>query len=157
MVGLPGVLVGIIATLTMDILTVGASKLRLIAPLAPNLMGRWFGYVVRRQPLQTDIARAAPIRREMAIALPVHYAIGTTLALVYLFVSISLGLNPRSPITALVFSLCTNILPWLLMFPAMGYGFFGAKGPPGTRLFLSSFVSHAFYGVGLWLGASVVR
>ena len=44
---------------------------------------------------------------------------------------------------------CTNVLPWLLMFRAMGYGFFGAHGPAGTRLFVSSLVSHAFFGLGI--------
>jgi hypothetical protein len=34
----------------------------------------------------------------------------------------------------------------------MGYGFFGAQGPEGSRLFVSSLVSHACYGIGLWLG-----
>jgi len=38
------------------------------------------------------------------------------------------------------------------MFPAMGYGFFGFHGPAGTRLFLSSLMSHAFFGLGLWAG-----
>jgi hypothetical protein len=41
------------------------------------------------------------------------------------------------------------------MFPAMRYGLFGARGPTGTRLLLSSFVTHWFYGVGLWIGAMV--
>jgi hypothetical protein len=60
-------------------------------------------------------------------------------------------------ILALGFALCTNLLPWLLMFPAMGYGWFGAQGPPGTRLFVSSLVTHFFYGLGLWLGVSIFR
>jgi hypothetical protein len=92
----------------------------------------------------------------MAIVVPVHYAIGITLALGYLFVSSAAGLSPRKPITALGFALCTNLLPWLIMFPAMGYGWFGAHGPVGTRLLLSSLATHWFYGLGLWLGASIL-
>jgi hypothetical protein len=57
---------------------------------------------------------------------------------------------------ALAFGLCTNLLPWLIMFPAMGYGFFGAHGPAGTRLLLSSLMSHAFFGVGIWIGIRIV-
>jgi hypothetical protein len=70
--------------------------------------------------------------------------------------SSAVGLSPKNPFTALGFGLLTNALPWLLMFPAMGYGWFGLHGPPKTRLFPSSFVTHFFYGVGLWLGASVL-
>ena len=38
------------------------------------------------------------------------------------------------------------------MFPAMGYGVFGSHGPAGTRLFLSSLITHAFFGIGIWVG-----
>ena len=153
---LRNVLLGIIATVTMDVLSVAAIKLRLIAPLPPHLIGRWFASVARGQVLHGDIAQVSPIQHEMAVAVPVHYAIGVTLALTYLLACSTLGLSPRSPVTALVFALCTNLLPWLLKFPAMGYGWFGAHGPTGTRLFASSFLTHCFYGLGLWLGASLL-
>ena len=153
---LRNVLLGIIATVTMDVLSVAAIKLRLIAPLPPHLIGRWFASVARGQVLHGDIAQVSPIQHEMAVAVPVHYAIGVTLALTYLLACSTFGLSPRSPVAALVFALCTNLLPWLLMFPAMGYGWFGAHGPTGTRLFASSFLTHCFYGLGLWLGASLL-
>lgn len=150
------VFIGILATITMDVLSLTAFKLDLIAFLPPRLTGRWFGFMARGQFLHSDIGQTPPINHEMAIAVPVHYAIGVTLALVYLLGSSALGVSPRNPVTAISFALCTNLLPWLLMFPAMGYGWFGAHSPPGTRLFPSSFVTHCFYGVGLWLGASLL-
>jgi len=150
------VLIGILATITMDILSVTSLKLGLISFLPPRLTGRWFALMSRGQFLHTDIAQAPPFSHEMAIAAPMHYAIGFTLGIVYLLVTSVVGLSHRSLITALGFGLCTNLLPWLLMFPAMGYGWFGTHGPPGTRLFLSSIVTHCFYGIGLWLGASIL-
>jgi Protein of unknown function (DUF2938) len=143
--------IGVVATVIMDVLSAVSSKLRLIAPLSPRLIGRWFASVGRGKFLHSDIGQTAAIHHERAIAVPVHYAIGLALALIYLFACAGLGLAPRSPITALVFALCTNGFPWLVMFPSMGFGWFGRHGPPGTRLFLSSLVSHVFYGVGLWL------
>ena len=148
--------IGVVATLTMDILTVAAIKLRLIAPLPPQLIGRWFASAARGQVLHSDIGRAPAINHELAVAVPAHYAIGVTLARLYLFASSVFGLNPRSLMTALAFALCTNLLPWLLMFPAMGYGWFGVRGPAETRLFLSSLVTHCLYGLGLWLGVLVM-
>ena len=153
---LKAILIGILATITMDILSIALGRLGLVAPLPPRLMGRWFALVARGRPLQADIAKALPVKREMAIAVPTHYAIGITLALIFLLASAAFGLNPRNFLVALRFALCTNIFPWLLMFPAMGYGWFGLHGPPNTRLFRSSFVSHTFYGLGLWLGSSLV-
>ena len=149
---LKSVLIGIVATLTMDVLTVAAIKFRLIAPLPPQLIGRWFASVARGQVFHGDIGQVSPFNHEMAFAVPAHYAIGATLALLYLFANSAFGLNPRSLLTALGFALCTNLLPWLLMFPAMGYGWFGTHGPSGTRLFLSSLVTHCLYGIGLWFG-----
>lgn len=144
--------IGIFATITMDVLSVTALKLRLIAYFTPRLTGRWFGFMARGHFVHSDIAQAQPINHEMAIAVPMHYAIGITLALVYILVSSVLGFSSSSLFTAVGFALCTNLLPWLLMFPAMGYGWFGSQGPPGTRLFFSSLITHSFYGIGLWLG-----
>lgn len=154
--GFRGVLIGLLATLRLDVLTVGAVKLHLIAPLPPNLVGRWFASVAQARPFHADIARSAPVGGELAIAFPVHYAIGVTLALLYLLTTSQLGLSPRELAPAMAFGLATSLLPWLLMFPSMGYGFFGAHGPAGTRLFPSSLLTHAFYGVGLWLGSSIL-
>jgi hypothetical protein len=148
--------VGLVATITMDLLSVTALKLRFIAFLPPRITGRWFGLMAQGRFVHSDIAQASPIGHEMAIGVPMHYAIGTTLGIVYLLVTSVLGLSHRSLTTALGFGLCTNLLPWLLMFPAMGYGWFGMHGPPGTRLLLSSTVTHCFFGIGLWLGASIL-
>jgi len=150
---LRGVLLGIVATITMDILSVTALRSGLIAFLPPRLTGRWFASMAHGQFLHHDIAQVPAINHEMAVAVPMHYAIGITLALVYLLASSALGFSPRNPVAALAFALCTNVLPWLLMFPAMGYGWFGAHGPAGTQLFRGSLATHTFYGVGLWLGA----
>lgn len=147
---------GIVSTLSMDLLTGVAIGLKLIAPLPPNLVGRWFASVARAQPFHADIARASPVSHEMLIALPVHYAIGITLTTLFVGATGKMGWS-RTPGIALVFGLCTCALPWFLMFPAMGYGLFGSNGPEGTRLFLSSLVSHAFFGLGLWIAVHTVK
>ena len=140
----------------MDLLSTVAFKLRLTAPLSPHLIGRWFVSVARAQLYHADIARVAPVNHEVAIAAPVHYAIGVALTSVYLWGISELGWPKHSLAIALAFGLCTSVFPWLLMFPSMGYGFFGAHGPAGTRLFLSSLLSHAFFGVGIWVAVRIV-
>jgi len=142
--------IGVFSTLLMDLLTGVAIRLRLLAPLSPNLVGRWFASVARAQPFHVDIARSAPVNHELLVAFPVHYAIGIVLATLYVWGTGAIGW-PRNLGMALAFGLCTNALPWLVMFPAMGYGFFGTYGPDGTRLFVSSLMSHAFFGLGLWV------
>ena len=149
-------IVGVISTFSMDLLTAAAKGLRLVAPLSPNLVGRWFASVARAQLVHADIARATPVDFELLIALPVHYAIGTLLAALYVWSMHEMGWSSRSLTLALAFGLCTNALPWLVMFPSMGYGWFGAHGPEGTRLFISSLMSHVFFGVGLWVGVRAI-
>jgi hypothetical protein len=141
---------GVLSTLAMDLLTGMAIWLGLVAPLPPNLVGRWFASVARGQLVHADIARSLPVNHELPVALTVHYMIGTSLATLYVWGTGALGW-PRSPGIAMAFGLCTSVLPWLLMFPAMGYGLFGTHGPDGTRLFVSSLLSHAFFGLGLWI------
>lgn len=142
---------GVIATLSMDVLSVVALRLHLSAPLPPNLIGRWFAFIARGRLYHADIAHTPPVPHEIAIALPFHYAIGIVLTGVYIWALSYAGRSPRNLALALAFGLCTNVLPWLLMFPAMGYGFFGSHGPEGTRLFISSLINHAFFGIGIWL------
>lgn len=150
-----GALAGVTATVTMDCFSVLVHRLGLTAPLAPNLIGRWFASVLRLRPFHPDIAQSPAVRNEMAIALAGHYAIGVTLACLYLWLTNRLGWRCRQLRCALGYAVCTNALPWLTMFPAMGYGFFGAHGPSGARLFLSSLCNHAFYGMGLWIAMCV--
>jgi hypothetical protein len=151
-----GVLTGFAATLTMDCLSAIVHGIGVTAPLAPHLIGRWFASVLRLQPFHSDIAQSPAVGNEMVIALVGHYAVGLTLAGLYLWLTTRLRWPRRQLRCALGYAVCTNALPWLIMFPAMGYGFFGAHGPPGARLFVSSVCSHAFYGVGLWIAKSVL-
>jgi hypothetical protein len=148
-------LIGVLSTLSMDLLTGVAVRLRLVAPLPPNLIGRWFACVARVQPFQADIARTPPVNHELLVALLGHYAIGTVLATLFVWGTGAIGWT-RSLGIALAFGVSTSVLPWLLMFPAMGYGFFGLHAPDGTRLFVGSLVSHALFGLGLWTALRAV-
>ena len=108
---LRSVVIGILATITMDVLSVTGLKLGLISFLPPRLTGRWFACVARGQILHSDIGRVPPVIHEMAIAVPMHYAVGITLALLYLLLIAALRLSPRNLIVALGFAQFTNFLP----------------------------------------------
>jgi hypothetical protein len=148
--------IGVLSTLSMDLLTGVSIRLKLVAPLPPNLVGRWFASVARAQPFHENIARSSPANHELLLVLPVHYAIGTVLSALFVWISSELGW-PRGLGISVAFGLCTSVLPWLLMFPAMGYGLFGSNGPNGTKLFVSSLISHGFFGLGLWIALHTVR
>jgi hypothetical protein len=148
-------LLGVVATAVMDILSTLARKAHVVAPLPSTLLGRWVASMPRGHVRHVSIEQAVPVDHELVIALIAHYAVGVVFASLYLFATSRLHMLPRSAGAAVTFGLATCIFPWLLMFPAMGFGLFGVRGPPGTQLFLSSLVSHVAYGAGIWLGARV--
>lgn len=143
---------GVVATLSMDVATGIATRLGVLAPLPPALVGRWFACVAQGRPILADITHAPNLRYEIPLAFGGHYAIGITLACVFLWLTARLGLPAGSPRLALAYGVSSSVLAWLVMFPAMGYGFFGIHGPEGTHLFRTSLAAHTMYGLGLWLG-----
>jgi predicted small integral membrane protein len=46
-----------------------------------------------------------------------------------------------------IFGATTSLLPWLLLLPAFGWGWFGRWGPRGANALLASTVSHIPYGL----------
>ena len=48
-----------------------------------------------------------------------------------------------------IFGAATSLLPWLLLLPAFGWGWFGRRGPQGSNALLASTVSHIPYGLGV--------
>ena len=48
-----------------------------------------------------------------------------------------------------MFGAATSLLPWLLLLPAFGWGWFGRRGPRGSNALLASTVSHIPYGLGV--------
>ncbi len=144
------VVVGIVGTLTMDLVGMVLGRVGIVRVLP---IGRWAAYLARGKVRHADIAKAAPVPGERPLTPLVHYAIGISLAAFYLAAVGWFGFGRPVWWTAIGYGVCTSILPFLLMFPSMGYGFFGLKGQPKYFLFRQSLVNHFFFGVGLWLGS----
>ena len=96
-----GLIVGILATVTMD---VGASiALRLgiagrgLRRTGPDLIGRWIGYLLRGKFRHTDILQTPPLRGELVLGLAAHYLIGIVLTLAYLGLLVCGARNADSP------------------------------------------------------------
>lgn len=148
--GLDAVVVGVVGTVTMDIAGIFLTRAG-ITHMLP--IGRWAAYLARGTFRHDDIAKSPPLRGERLLMPLVHYAIGIALAAFYLAALGWLGLGPPVWWTAIGYGLLTSILPYVLMFPSMGYGFFGLKYQPRYFLMRQSLINHFFFGVGLWLGS----
>ncbi len=80
-----------------------------------------------------------------------HYLVGGTLALTYpaLYLVSGVPLPGNHVLPGLLWGLATTLLPWIIFYPAFGWGFFGGGAPEGTRPVLSPTISHLVYGLGL--------
>lgn len=147
-----GVLIGVIATMVMDIWA-AIAKHGLSLPTADwAMVGRWFGHMPRGVFVHHAISAASPIPNERVIGWIGHYLTGVIYGLTYLYVvRVGLG-NAPSLLSGLVFGLVTLMAPWLLMQPAMGAGVFASRAPRPGRVRLVNLSMHAVFGTSLYGG-----
>lgn len=150
---LRGLGLGALATVAMDLTSFAGRGLGVLAGAPPEWIARWFGLVIRGAPITEDIRLVPDAGLPLPALLLCHYAIGAALGLAY----VSLARGREHGATAIAFGLATNALPWLVMFPAMGFGLFGLSGPEDALLFRTSLVNHLGWGLGLALALRVRR
>src|SRR6266480_3597129 len=94
-----GLIVGILATVTMDVVAVMALRLGIAGRgsrrTGPDLIGRWIGYLLQGKFRHTDILHTPPLRGELLLGLAAHYSIGIVLTLVYLGLLVVAHATPR--------------------------------------------------------------
>jgi hypothetical protein len=116
-------------------------------------LGRWLGHLPEGQFLHQGIAKAAPVKGELALGWGAHYAIGITFATLLVFTA---GLDwARAPTLgpALLVGLVTVVAPLFILQPALGLGIASSKTPTPLFNALKSVATHAVFGVGLYASA----
>jgi hypothetical protein len=148
--------VGVAATVTMDVLGSISRRAGLAAGAKGQWVGRWYLGIAQGRFVYSNIDAAPEQPGEKRAARVGHYAIGIALAVLYVVGAGWLEISPSVFFVALGYGLATCVFPWFLVFPALGFGWFGRKGPRELRLFTSSLMNHLFYGFGLWWTAKVL-
>lgn len=148
-------LVGVLATATMDIGGDVIRRITGVAPLDYALVGRWVGHMRHGRFGHESIGDADPVPGERAIGLIAHYGVGTA------FAGLLLTLSPRwssrptlGP--ALSVGLASTAAPFLVMQPAFGLGLAASQTPHPWLARFRSVRAHAVYGLGLYLGGRAV-
>jgi hypothetical protein len=80
---LRAVVIGVGATVVMDLWAVLLQRLFRVQPSNWAMVGRWVGHFPSRRFLHDKIAEAPPIRSELALGWIVHYLTGITTARYY--------------------------------------------------------------------------
>ncbi|OGA57556.1 MAG: hypothetical protein A2710_08850 [Burkholderiales bacterium RIFCSPHIGHO2_01_FULL_64_960] len=148
-------LIGIGATAVMDAWLLLLKHLG-VPTLNFAFIGRWVGHLFRGQFAHAAIAKAVPIRGELAWGWLTHYAVGVAFATV--LVSLQGADWVRSPtlLPALAVGVCTVAAPLLVMQPAMGSGFAASRTPTPLKNCLRSLANHTVFGFGLYLSALAI-
>jgi hypothetical protein len=151
-IAIQGVLIGVIATIGMDIWSAGVKHLMRLPTADWALAGRWFAHMARGVFVHRNVAESEPVANELVIGWIGHYVTGIVYGLAYLIIVKSLLAATPTLISGLIFGLVTLVAPWCVMQPAMGAGMLASKTPrPGlTRVINLSM--HAVFGVSLYAG-----
>lgn len=117
------------------------------------MTGRWAADLLRGRWRHGDIRSEPPRRGELALRLLTHYVTGIILTQAFLLLPRRGNGRPSVP-AATAFGIATAALPLLVMFPSLGYGWFGLRSGDAARLGRIMLLGHTAFGVGIGLGAS---
>ncbi len=152
------ILMGIVATLFMDMLAVILAESKIIHPLIkPEAVGRWTLYMFKGKFIHKDINKTSALNYEKSATLLSHYLIGIALAGIYLLMELKAPIIRDQPWMALIFGIATVLLPWLWLYPSMGLGFLASKTPKISPYIITSLVNHTNFGLGLVVWIVVFR
>jgi hypothetical protein len=86
-----------------------------------------------------------------------HYFTGAAVALIYplIFLIAGVPMPENNLVPGLIWGMATVLLPWFVLFPVFGWGWFGFRAPPSVRPLLSPSVEHLLYGCGLAITLNV--
>ena len=153
------VVVGLGATLFMDLWALFLKRAFSVASANYCLVGRWFRHMPEGTFVHASIANASRKRFECTVGWIAHYVTGAVYALALVALVSGGWLARPTLLPALLFGVGTVLVPFLLMQPSFGLGIAASRTPNPTQARLRSLMAHIAFGVGLYvcaLGVSYV-
>lgn len=150
-------LVGIGATLVMDLWALLLKHVFAIPSLDYAMVGRWIGHLPRGRLVHAGIGKAPAVAGERAIGWLAHYAIGIVFAGVLLAVVGPEWLRRPTPLPALAFGIVSLGAPFFVLQPGLGAGIAAGKTPNPGMARLRSLAAHLAFGIGLYVSALLIR
>ena len=150
---LRAVMVGVGATVVMDLWAVFLNRFFSIPSLNYAMVGRWIGHFPNGKFFHKNITQSPSVRGELILGWSAHYSIGIFFAASLLAVW---GLDwARQPtlLPALMVGVFTVVAPFFMMQPGMGAGIAASKTPAPNTARLRSLMAHISFGVGLYISA----
>jgi hypothetical protein len=147
------VLIGLGATLLIDLWALFLRRAFSIPSLNLCLLGRWVLYIPEGKIAHESITATPQKPHECTVGWITHYLIGTAFALLFVFLASGSWLERPTLLPALAFGIATVLVPFFTMQPSFGLGIAASKTPHPNKARLKSLTTHTVFGVGLYLSA----
>ena len=146
------IIIGICATVVMDIWSGIRQSLFGIAPPNYAMVGRWLAYMPQGRFRHSAIGAAPAKPAEAGIGWLAHYLTGIAFAGLLLAWQGIAWISQPTLGAALLVGIATVAAPFLLMQPGMGAGLAASRSPAPNKARLQSLLNHGVFGIGLYLG-----
>ena len=152
-----GVVIGIGATVLMDIWAVLLWKA--FGQARPNWapVGRWFWHLKNGAVFHDDIGKAEPYANELALGWIGHYAVGMLYGVVLALIVGETWFAAPTFLPAWILGIVTVGAGWFLLQPGLGIGVAAAKLPNANTVRVLNLVSHTVFALGLYGTALLMR
>jgi len=145
---------GLAATFAMDVVNAIGRRVGLTRGIDPGLLGRAVLQIFpRRKIIHSDIRRAKWSPSELPLAFATHYFIGALFGIFFFLAVVPMCSQINRLFLGIAYGIATSIFAWFAMFPSMGFGALGLKGPRNWHLLRTSLINHFVYGLVLGLMA----
>jgi hypothetical protein len=150
---LGAIAIGIGASLVMDLWNLFLMRTFGIPSLNYCLLGRWLRHMPGGTFRHASITAAQRKPFECTVGWTAHYTIGVVFALVFVVLTSGDWLARPTVLPALLYGIGTVVFPFFLMQPSLGLGIAASRTPKPTQARLKSLVTHAVFGIGLYVCA----
>lgn len=150
-----GALVGIGATLLIDVWALLLRRGFNIPSLDFCLLGRWVLHMPGGTFVHRSIGASSKKPYECVVGWVAHYLIGTSLALLFVVLVSDRWLERPTFWPALAFGVVTTLIPYFVLQPSLGLGLAASKTPKPAQARVKSLMTHTVFGLGLY-GSAVL-
>lgn len=150
-------LTGVGATAVMDLWTLLRKRLLGVPSLDYALVGRWIGHLPRGRFFHHPIGASPAVAGEHMLGWIVHYLTGIAFAAALLTVYGRLWFCHPTLVPALAIGIGSVAAPFFIMQPALGAGIAASRTPRPAATRMHSLLTHAVFGLGLYVSAWLLR
>ena len=145
------IVIGLLATAFLDIFSILLAAYCGTPKTEWRFIGRWFLLMRKGKFIHHHIAQSEHARGELFFGWFMHYMIGVGWSLLYFFWVYNILNSSPDLLSGSLFGIVTLVVPYMILQPALGHGFFAQKHPRPFAMPILSFLSHLSFGQALFI------